>query len=88
MLSSCQVPYTSTSTSTETVCGSVVAGTCGVVKTLGLASPMDARCGETLESIGVVVVKALLCCGFHVACGDTCAVVKALGFCGKGKCTW
>ena len=47
-----------------------------------------AACGETLESIGVVVVKALLCCGFHVACGDTCAVVKALGFCGKGKCTW
>ena len=32
----------------------------------------------------MVVVKALLCRGFHVACSDTCAVVKALGFCGKG----
>ena len=73
---------------TETVYGSVVADTCGVVKTLSIAWLMDAWCGENLESIGVVLVKALLiCCGFHVACSDTCAVVKALGFVAKA-CTW
>ena len=41
-----------------------------MVKASGFACGEIFVCGKTLESISLVG-KALLCCDFHVACGET-----------------
>ena len=41
-----------------------------MVKALGFGCGERYVCGKTLESISLVG-KALLCCDFHVACGET-----------------